>query len=773
LVILMIGLRKVDSDALVDLFLLLAQAGVPLLFLYLLPPEYLRRDGTPYHWKFNLGFDILVWGLTILAYADLIQRFRHRRKRTPAQLISPLILLAVIAYFLSPPESWPTLIGDDGHNGELALPWYLFEHFRYLPYADYRPCHGLIDYGNGFFTWLFLGDNFSAIPYMSRLTDLLVLAAVWWPFRRLGGNLVALLGLTAMWNFNSNAGGGLMVGCALLLLLTVPRNYRHPVRWLIVYAVGGTAATLFSITDSAIIVVALLPMACYQLITALRQWRRMLWPAIAVALAVAAALYWTPFYRIVFAMMQLVLERSEVYSLAHGVPWTESYEPATAVTTGIFRQLVCFSWLFVSGLAIMRLLFSRRSSHAANIRWLSCAAIAIAAVILTQRTGGTGSNDPAGSPLMSAAMVFVGLLLPYLALPLFRRKPWRMLFLAGWCVWLGLIGHQAIGISRLWTKASTIITEPKFTVDGAAVGIPALGDNLAVAPDHRQYLQHVHAMLQTLLHPGETYLDLTPHGTGYAFFNRRPPLPYVSCNYIVSCRQQKLAVAMLEENPPPLVLIHGRNVNHHNGLLPLRCYGLYRYLLHQYRPFRDVNGLIWLIRRGEEKRLRNQPLIKTESLDDVELWTHCFQDRTIAAYPALWGKSSVKLLAQLCDPINLIHRVRAGRGMICRGDNSFQARPGGGELLIDLPPQADGDFLYIEFDTCIRGHNFKLGWQDEFAGRGRPYLEFRSNSPSYLIPLYDAPNWVLSSQHNQLELSLPPQFQDHFKLHRLELYRRP
>ncbi|MDD5727713.1 MAG: hypothetical protein PHV59_04030 [Victivallales bacterium] len=761
--------RQLNSD----IFLLLGASGAPLLFLHLLPPLYIQSDGGRYCLDFNFWFYFLVWGLTALTYGDTLFRFLRLKgkPRTLAQLVSPLLLLAVAAYFVSPPESWPTLFGDDYHNGEMILPWYLFEHFKYLPYSDYLPSRGLINYLNGFLTRLFIGDNFSAVLYMVKLTDLLLVAAVLWPFRRNCGNLVLLLGMTAIWDFNCNTASGLMLGFALLFLLVVPRNYENPVRWLIIYVVGGTAVSLISIADGAIVVLSLLPMALYQLAGAVKKnRRRALFLVFLGGLALSGLLAWTPFYRIVFGMLQLVWEQAGVYTLAHCVPWMNSDKLAVMITQGIFWQLVRFSWLFVGALAISLMLFSRRNGRAGDIRWLGYAAVTATAVILIQRAGGRIDRCP-DSRIMFASFVFVSLVLPFLALPFLTAGRSRCFFLLGWSFWLGLVGHQAEGVSRLFSRAAMPVYEPVFTADGAAIGIPELGRRFAVAPDHFRHLKNVGSTLNALLKPEETYLDLSHNSTGYAFFKRRPLLPYVSYNYIVSRRQQERAVAMLKKNPPPLVLIHGRGVNFHEGLLPLRSYAIYRYLLQEYRPFEDVNGLIWMIRRGEEKRLQNQAQVKAYSLDDIDLLVRSFKDPDIDAYPLVWGNSSSALLARLDNPVNLLDRVRAGVGAVNLGNGEFLASPGG-QLEIALPPQANGDFLYIEFDSYIWGRVMKLSWNDDFGGRGQPYISFWGGSKSYLIPLYEAPNWVLSSHHDRLKLTLPPKFQGQFRILRLEMYKR-
>ena len=134
------------------------------------------------------------------------------------------------------------------------------------------------------------------------------------------------------------------------------------------------------------------------------------------------------------------------------------------------------------------------------------------------------------------------------------------------------------------------VVEPEGVVDLSAAGFPMLGRASLIQPDHLAHLIGTKALLDRVLEPEESYLDMTNNATGYAYFHRRPPVSYPAWNYVASRPQVERMVEEVKAAKPLLVLVKGRDVNFYEGRLPFRAHALYRYLLKEYLPFRDTGG---------------------------------------------------------------------------------------------------------------------------------------------------------------------------------------
>ncbi len=745
-----------------DRFFFAAQLGIPLLFLYLLPPPLQRRDGSWFDPGFHWTLSLLVWVLAGIAWFALVRAFR--RAAGGGFPVPLLILLAVAASLLAGREGWPGIWQDDYHNGEVVLPWYLWQTMGCVPYLDYIPSRGLINYLPGFFVWLFRGHDFSLFGTGQKLADLAVIALLLAPLRRRCGSVVALLAVLVIAGLGCGIGAGLAAAIAFFFFLTEPERYRDPVRWLWLFGVLGLFGIFYSLTDTAAMVLAMLPLLLRQLWRTVTEQRRAFFLSAGVVAAVSLLLLLTPFYRIIGGMLCILLEQTGVYTLAHCVPWMSSRELEGAVTLGLFWQFVRFGWLAVGAMALFFLLRKRRGTVRDELRFLGCSAILILAILLIQRAG--GRIDPGRtSRIFTVSGLFVGFLVPWLVPGLKRRRT----LLCCWAVALGLYGVQCDDWRNFWSNCTETIAEPKNVVDLEKAGFPMLGRAASIQPDHLVHLIGTKALLDQVLKPEESYLDMTNNATGYAYFRRRPPVSYPAWNYIASRPQVERLVREVKAARPLLVLVKGRDVNFYEGRLPFRAHALYRYLLAEYVPFRDTGGRIWMIRRGSEARLKNVPLVEAASIGDAALAAEAFQDPKIDAYPFTWGASLELLAPRLADPVSA--RVSAGANLRSGGDGRFLAFAGGAELRLEAGG-APGDFLLLEFDRPIVGRDFRVLWEDVLAGKGQPWIEFWGGSNCYLIPLDTSPNWLLSPWKREIRVKLPGAFAGEFQLLRAVFLRR-
>lgn len=757
-------IRRNPSPGSCDRFFFVAQLGIPLLFLYLLPPPFQRRDGSWFDPEIHWTFSLLVWILIGIAWFALARAFRRAAEGEIFRVPLP-ILLAMAGCLLAGQDGWPAIWHDDYHNGEVALPWYLWQTMGCVPYIDYIPSRGLINYLPGFFTWLFRGHDLSFLGIGQRLADLAVLAVLLPPLRRRCGSVVAFAAILVISGLGCGIGAGLAVAIAFFFFLTEPERYRDPIRWLWWFGVLGLVGVFYSLTDTAAMVLATVPLLLRQLWRAVTEQRRAFCLSAGAVVVIALLLLLTPFYRIIGRMLCILLEQAGVYTLAHCVPWMSSRELDAMVTQGLFWQFVRFGWLGVGAMALFSLLRKRRNTLRDELHFLGSSSVLILTVLLIQRAGGRidlGST----SRIFTVSGLFAGFLVPWLLPGLARRRA----LLCGWVIVLGLYGLQSADWRNLRYNCTVTVVEPEGVVDLSAAGFPMLGRASLIQPDHLAHLIGTKALLDRVLEPEESYLDMTNNATGYTYFHRRPPVSYPAWNYVASRPQVERMVEEVKAAKPLLVLVKGRDVNFYEGRLPFRAHALYRYLLKEYLPFRDTGGRIWMIRRGFEARLNGVPQVEAASIGDMALAAEAFQDPKIDAYPFTWGASLERLAPHLADPVPV--RVGAGKNLRGGGEGLFFAQPGGAELRLEIPAGMTGDFLLLEFDRPIVGRDFRVVWEDVLAGRGQPWIEFWGGSNCYLIPLDTSPNWLLSPWKRNCRVKLPGTFAGEFRLLRAEFLRR-
>lgn len=592
-----------------------------------------------------------------------------------------------------------------------------------------------------------------------------MLAVLLPPLRRRCGSVVAFAAILVISGLGCGIGAGLAVAIAFFFFLTEPERYRDPIRWLWWFGVLGLVGVFYSLTDTAAMVLATVPLLLRQLWRAVTEQRRAFCLSAGAVVVIALLLLLTPFYRIIGRMLCILLEQAGVYTLAHCVPWMSSRELDAMVTQGLFWQFVRFGWLGVGAMALFSLLRKRRNTLRDELHFLGSSSVLILTVLLIQRAGGRidlGST----SRIFTVSGLFAGFLVPWLLPGLARRRA----LLCGWVIVLGLYGLQSADWRNLRYNCTVTVVEPEGVVDLSAAGFPMLGRASLIQPDHLAHLIGTKALLDRVLEPEESYLDMTNNATGYAYFHRRPPVSYPAWNYVASRPQVERMVEEVKAAKPLLVLVKGRDVNFYEGRLPFRAHALYRYLLKEYLPFRDTGGRIWMIRRGFEARLNGVPQVEAASIGDMALAAEAFQDPKIDAYPFTWGASLERLAPHLADPVSV--RVGAGKNLRGGGEGLFFAQPGGAELRLEIPAGMTGDFLLLEFDRPIVGRDFRVVWEDVLAGRGQPWIEFWGGSNCYLIPLDTSPNWLLSPWKRNCRVKLPGTFAGEFRLLRAEFLRR-
>ncbi len=138
-----------------------------------------------------------------------------------------------------------------------------------------------------------------------------------------------------------------------------------------------------------------------------------------------------------------------------------------------------------------------------------------------------------------------------------------------------------------------------------AEDMPQLGVGSA-DPEHVALIREVKKTVDSLLDPGETFLNMTNRTALFFYLDRHNPSPIASPYNAAPLEFQQEFLAAVSANPPPLALVRARNIEHDGLSLSLRSHQLYEFLLRTYEPF-EQGGYTYAIRKDLRERLDRLP----------------------------------------------------------------------------------------------------------------------------------------------------------------------
>jgi len=711
-------------------FLVISQVGLPLAFANFFPVLQILNNGEIFSPGFNKILNVTVLALIISGFLMLYIKFRTEAG-TISKFIPSLPLAALICMFCADPDGWGYLSADDYHNGEVVLPWFLYQKFDCIMYIDYIPSRGTVNYVPGFFLWLFKGHDFSYIYSFYKWGNLPLYLLALTVLRRRSSLLLAVTGCAAVTFLTPGIGAGILFGMICWAYFSDPKWSENPVKMLLLFFITGFLGMIYSLTDTAVVFCAMIPMAGYMLYLAWQQQRRkLLWAAAAIALF-TAGLFLLPLSRqILLGIADVLLLQSDVYTTAHCVPLMK-HNITSNMLFNVFYVAVNYGFILLIVIFAVRLFIPVKNNDKKQfIHYFSTAALVVLGIILIQRAAGRmgcGQHERA---------MLVTLIIMVTALPVWYQD-WttekiKLPYLLIFCVIIGIYGKYTECFISLDTKYAGVIYEPENTVNPAAAGLPHLGSNTVLDKKHFEHHIQVKALVDSILSESEktnSFWDLTNNSTIYAYCGNGmiPPMSYPAYFYVASTPLAEKMRSQIAAEKPILVLIKGKNIEFFEGMLPLRSFLLYAYLLDNYRVFGDVNGKIWMIRKGYEDRLEKSELVNKSSLDDMDLLADALSDKHIDGYPGSWGNSMVLLDKKLTGKLPLKFKVVSNK-----------------EILLLNPAGRKGDFLYLKFNRPVNSRWITVLWKDSFNGKGQPFMAFWGGCSEFLIPLSASCNWYLN-----------------------------
>jgi hypothetical protein len=167
--------------------LIVAQCALPWSFLLVVPTPWIAGSVV----TFGVPTGRILAGALVLVsigYIDLIRRLRRVRTSDrfslePIQALSPVAIGGGLLFLKLGVTNTGQLTGDDFHFGETLVPWWSLVAHGSIPFWDYVPARGLINYVDGATAALVFGDTAAGIvaaaPLVQCLTLLVGVVWIW------------------------------------------------------------------------------------------------------------------------------------------------------------------------------------------------------------------------------------------------------------------------------------------------------------------------------------------------------------------------------------------------------------------------------------------------------------------------------------------------------------------------------------------------------------------------------------------------------------------
>jgi hypothetical protein len=296
------------------------------------------------------------------------------------------------------------------------------------------------------------------------------------------------------------------------------------------------------------------------------------------------------------------------------------------------------------------------------------------------------------------------------------------------------------------------------------VGIPALGTGV-MDPAHVGRLSETRRLLDDVLDPGETYLDLTNRHAQYFYFDRRPPIESGAIYNLVAEGQQLRAIAALRRDRPPAVLVSSDNILHDGGPAGLRAPLVYRDALLAPGYAQVVTPRqLWLLRVDRLARLPADGKFRVLDVDGSPSGplNAVLRPPPLRGIPAAWGRSANRLEAAMAlvggpagaRPSVVESAVPQGRGRY-RVDGRAPA------VVLDVAAWnvdgRDGGILSFEFDCERTGAlpSMEIRWAS--AGQDcseEASVQLEGHEGRLMVPLDASPAWLLARKIRVIRIGL-------------------
>jgi len=772
-----------------DMLVLAGQLVFPAFFLSLLPVPWRVDDklvsGYPLS-KAGAAFIGVCMLLTLFAVAG---RFRMVIRSAAAVTTSELLVLpaaiGLLLFLKAFPVGVASINPDDYHFGEMVVPWWSWAKQHLIPFWDYSPARGLMNYLPGLTASLFFDGTAATFDAAAPFLYVAVLAVTMPALAAAIGRGPAILALFLAPYINWISEIDIVVTAFLCVICGGFLRW-GPVRWLAIAWCAALALLLYAPGQGALAIVAVSPLAVIVLYRAFRDDRAALIRTLALIVAITGLLcLLSPFGKMLVGAIRYGLEQSAVNSIAHGVNWSATFSKADA-NPWLYEMARC-SWLIVAMLAGVLLFRQALQEDPQGSATAFAFVLPIFILMVAFVIRAAGRIDLSAATRLGIASIWgLALLLPILIFVVMRPRARGAAVLA-WVSAAGLIVPYFGGLDRHYLRAFEPLSGPAGVpgyVEGRAVGLPELGNGVGEG-DHLDRLIRIRQVLDRVLDPSETYLDLTGRHATYFYFNRRPPIETGSVYNLVTERQQLRAVASVRRQHPPVVLIAGDNILHDGGPASLRTNLLYRYLMLEtgYKVVR-TGKLIWLMQADRVGRLapEQQPVVSDLSEAALNPVLDVFRVPSLQGIPVSWGRSASTLEPKMRE----VKRLLAGApatltDAVAENGGDYRVTGADPHITFDVTgwrlSGSQAGILSFDFTCEAAGPPpvIELYWATDRTDESETtVLRFNGRNGRMLVPLDSAPAWLLAQQIRRLRFDVASRDSCRsFRIDNVRLYQRP
>jgi len=772
-----------------------SQCFLPLSFFILLPAPW--TDGTIRFYGYEISplLYVLIITLVAVCYVDISRRWRQKQIDPEAisvfSVVSPICLIALLVYLKSPVVGVSFIPPDDYHWGEFLLPWWLLKNFGYVPFWDYEPARGLINYVPGFLSGLLFNDTAASyLAVAARAPQFLpYIAIAFLVISRSIGALPTFLALALVPNPNNIYEIDLMITVGLCILAEFFLKNR-PVTWLGLWLLTCVLLILFAPGQGGLFTIATFPLAAFLLYKAFQSQRqRLIRGAIATLVLSLLLALLTPLDQMLWGALRYGLEQSSLNSVAYGAEWVKSTGSNPFQTYPLW-EFFRTSWIVVTvaiGLLIYQVVSQPKTSDNQRFLVFAIPLFLLTLLIIPRAAGRIDSGT--FSRLGVTSVWTMCLVLPIVLLSRFGDRSKSLILLT-----VAILGSLlSSGMEETLPNLERLAQHPVQTinvtgttfVDGAQTGLPTL-DGAALDPEHLQRLQRMKAIVATLLEPGETYLDLTNKNARYFHLNYAPPMPAAAFNLIHQNQQQR-TIAQVESQNVPLVvaLADFGYVDYYS--LALRTPLLYRYAVEKYIPFK-IDEFIFMIRPDQRDRLErliqrsdgdspsNLIVGETEPLR-LALLDRSFRVNNVESIPSSWGRSQ-RSLESVMQPVQDLGTLKPTlQDMKVLDGDRYQVTGAQPRLTYDVSSlNLEGwNAGLLKFDfTCqsrSRG-SFAIRWESQTGDSKENIIRLTPRNGTQIMPLDAAPRWLLAKEIKTITFEPLERVCTDFSLSHLSLHQR-
>ena len=650
------------------------QGGAPWFFLILLPTPWVSNGHRYYGDPIRPVVWLAIAALMIVAYGDLARRWRRKaiqKEKGILSAISPVCLMGVLL-FIKCSMVEPNIPSDDYTFGEFAIPWWSWSVHNMVPFWDYSPARGLINYLPGLFSSIFFDGTAATFPAAGSFIAAFLVLLCFPIVAKSIGAFPAFMVFLPMPLVNGISEIHILITAALCLLcetyLAAPSAM-----WLPIWFGLGIASVLVGVGQGGLLVLATLPLGVAAVYRAITGDRMRLYKTVGIFLAAGGIIsFLTPFGLMLYGAIRYGIEQSAINSIAHSVEWAQSWKIVGTPGNQWLWEIARSSWVLVGILAGMVILCSIFDGFRNPDKRSLVFAVPIFLMTALYIFRAAGRIDPGSVSRLGFASIWAhSLLLPILLLNTEKGKQQRALILTGTIFLAAVLSpfFTPLSVEALQRRSTEVVTHQAPAVTGKEVGLPNLGHGKADA-EHLARLISMKRTLARLVDPGETYLDLTNHNAHYFYFGYRPPIEAGAVYNLVHENQQIRAIKKIHRDPPPVIALDSTiEQRFDGGTVGYRSHLLYRYLIDHYVPV-EIDGRIYMVRPDRLERVgRGDGGRDPARRDDrLSLLDKVFQMGNIDELPVSWGgafkslKSKLRFVRNLGgDSGPLLHSLRETR----------------------------------------------------------------------------------------------------------------